>query len=51
MQTIKITISSPNLANIHIKECKTKDEEIKEKLAEVFKKLSFKKESDKSMEG
>jgi hypothetical protein len=51
MQTIKITITSPTPANIHIKEDKTKEVDLKEKLGEALKKLSLKDENNKDMEG
>jgi hypothetical protein len=51
MQTIKITITSHTPANIHIKEDKTKELDLKEKLGEVLKKLSLKGDINKNMEG
>jgi len=37
MQTIKITITSPSNANVHIKECNAKGEDMSSKLKNLFK--------------
>ena len=47
MQTIKITITSSNPANVHIKECKpTPTESVNEKLVDVIKKMSLTNECE-----
>jgi len=42
MPTIKITITSPTPANIVLKECVPKKQDVKEKLAGLLKKLQIK---------
>lgn len=44
MQTIKITITSPVPANIVLKECKPKEQDIASKISELFKKFNLNKE-------
>lgn len=44
MQTIKITIASPTSANIVLKECKPKEQDITEKITDLLEKSNVKKE-------
>jgi len=44
MQTIKITVTSRGPTNIVLKECKPKEEDVTEKIAELLKKSNTTKE-------
>lgn len=42
MQTIKITITSPSSANVHIKECKAKGDDVSSKLKNLLRQAAQK---------
>ncbi|PRR84555.1 hypothetical protein [Clostridium vincentii] len=44
MQTIKITITSPTPANIVLKECKPKEQDVAGKITELLKNFKSKQE-------